>query len=50
MYIYSVMNNLSIEDLYGVVLEELYKLAIEIESAREGIILNLQNRPGVNEL
>ena len=42
------MYDASSED--AVVLEELYKLAIEIESAREGIILNLQNRPGVNEL
>lgn len=34
----------------AVVLEELYGLAIEIESAREGVVLNLKDRPGINEL
>ena len=42
------MYNSSTDD--AVMLDELYNLAIEIESAREGVALNLANRPGVNEL
>lgn len=34
----------------AVVLEELYDLANEIESAREGSILNINDRPGINDL
>lgn len=42
------MYNPSSDD--AIVLEELYDLAKEIESAREGTVLNMQDRPGINEL
>ena len=34
----------------AIVLEELYALAREIESMREGTSLNIQNNPGINDL
>lgn len=34
----------------AVVLEELYELAKEIESAREDMVLNMQDRPQINDL
>ncbi|MBO5181809.1 MAG: type II toxin-antitoxin system HipA family toxin [Paraprevotella sp.] len=34
----------------AVVLDELYGLAKEIESAREGLSINIQDKPGINDL
>lgn len=42
------MYNPSSDD--AVVLEELYELAKEIESAREDMVLNMQDRPQINDL
>ena len=42
------MFNPSADD--AVILEELYELAREIESAREDTVMNIQNRPGINDL